>query len=781
VLDAMVEVAAYVLRSLSAPEARDLTLSIVPVLGKVVRDSQDRFSLPKWQAARGDLKRHQAVAELEHLEAHGFVQRSPGDIVRYTPLWHSVKIVTAPPEPIFPPLVCVRALADEDKGEALREGVRGGDNRRVFVCDPDSFRRIPGSPFAYWVGATFHRLFAELPPFESEDRMARQGGATSDDFRYLRAFWECSGRPLFGTWRTYVKGGAYSPFYNDLPLVADWHDERQTFAGFFGRPGRSSEKPSNYELYFRPGITWPLRAKAFSPQVMPADSIFTVRGYAILAPAPQLLPLLGLSAASVFDYIFKILLGRFGFPEFVVGVLQKLPIPNIANQDGTRLGQLSHQAWTEKRGLKVADSTSHAFIFPALLAGPGNTLADRAAAWAARVRTSEETVAAIQAEINDLAFRLYGLDAADREALTSTLATEATSVDESESSEEEAEEAATADATTLAADLLAYGLGVALGRWDIRYATGERVAPESPDPFARLPVCPPGQLQNAQGLPASSEDVPASYPLKRIPWAGILVDDESHQCDLVSSVRDVIEIIWTGSASSPSAEAIEQEACEILGVKSLRDYFRKPAGFFADHLKRYSKSRRQAPIYWPLSTASGSYTLWIYYHRLTDQTLFQCVNDFVKPKITEVEGDLSRLTTAGTDKPGARAEIERLTLLRAELVEFRDELLRVAQLPYRPNLNDGVLITASPLWKLFRLPKWQKDLKACWTALENEEYEWAHLAHTLWPDRVKAVCKKDRSIAIAHGLEELCEVRAPEKKAKKGKKKADTELTLAQD
>ena len=53
VLDAMVEVAAYVLRSLSAPEALDLTHSIVPVLGKVVRDSQDRFSLPKWQAARG--------------------------------------------------------------------------------------------------------------------------------------------------------------------------------------------------------------------------------------------------------------------------------------------------------------------------------------------------------------------------------------------------------------------------------------------------------------------------------------------------------------------------------------------------------------------------------------------------------------------------------------------------------------------------------------------------------------------------------------------------------
>jgi len=30
------------------------------------------------------------------------------------------------------------------------------------------------------------------------------------------------------------------------------------------------------------------------------------------------------------------------------------------------------------------------------------------------------------------------------------------------------------------------------------------------------------------------------------------------------------------------------------GVTTLREWFRRSAGFFADHLKRYSKSRRQA-------------------------------------------------------------------------------------------------------------------------------------------------------------------------------------------
>ncbi|MBM3841523.1 MAG: hypothetical protein FJ398_26985 [Verrucomicrobia bacterium] len=343
---------------------------------------------------------------------------------------------------------------------------------------------------------------------------------------------------------------------------------------------------------------------------------------------------------------------------------------------------------------------------------------------------------------------------------------------------------------------VSYALGTVFGRWDIRYATGDQTEPELPDPFAPLPVCPPGQLQNAQGLPARPEDVPVAYPV-RIPWDGILVDDPNHPLDIERRVREVIEIIWAGKGKSTphpgplpgrggegaaTAEAIEHEACEILGVKSLRDYFRKPAGFFADHLKRYSKSRRQAPIYWPLSTASGRYTHWIYYHRLTAQTLFQCLNDFVKPKLEEVNRDVERLKAEGQRLNGGtaklREQIEALEDLCIELKELHDELLRVAGLPYKPNLNDGVLITASPLWKLFRLPKWQKDLKSCWESLEAGEYDWAHLAYTIWPDRVKTVCKKDRSIAIAHGLEHLCEVKAPEKKAKRGKKKADAELGL---
>jgi hypothetical protein len=110
---------------------------------------------------------------------------------------------------------------------------------------------------------------------------------------------------------------------------------------------------------------------------------------------------------------------------------------------------------------------------------------------------------------------------------------------------------------------------------------------------------------------------------------------------------------------------------------------------------------------------------------------------------------------------------EDMNFLR-ELKDFKNELIRIAELPYKPNLNDGVLITAAPLYNLFRLPRWKKDLKDCREKLEKGEYDWAHLAYAVWPERVKEKCKTDKSLAIAHNLESLYqEPESPKNKRKR--------------
>ncbi|OPY52581.1 MAG: hypothetical protein A4E49_01815 [Methanosaeta sp. PtaU1.Bin112] len=342
--------------------------------------------------------------------------------------------------------------------------------------------------------------------------------------------------------------------------------------------------------------------------------------------------------------------------------------------------------------------------------------------------------------------------------------------------------------------VISYALGVIFGRWDIRIPLGQSLKLKQTDPMDPLPIYPPGMLigDSLSAKPKPYEMTNENYlkarfianiiPLEReakilaisdslypleISLNGILVgdysrfDEQSPRDDIIRRVQEVLGLIW-----GDQSQTIEQEACQILGVSDLQDYFRRPSGFFQDHLKRYSKSRRKAPIYWPLSTASGSYTIWLYYHLLNDQTLYAAVNDYLEPKISELERDLSRAeeklkAASGRDASLLRDKINNGRTLLAELKDLRQEILRIAALPYKPDLNDGVIINAAPFHKLFRLRSWAEDTEEVWNKLEKGEYDWSHLAYVLWPDRVKEACRKDRSIAIAHGLEDLCQTPAP--------------------
>ena len=464
------------------------------------------------------------------------------------------------------------------------------------------------------------------------------------------------------------------------------------------------------------------------------------------------------------------------FGSYEVGVIQRTVIPSPANKHRERLAELALKIWTEKREQDSVVLTSLAFLLPALIRSKEATLTERVLFWSSRLATGNEQTTSIQSSIDDLAIELYEIETSDNAALVTTLSAGLNSHEESDSNESEDDETdSSVDSASQISSLLDYALGATLGRWDLRFATGEKPAPPEPDPFDPLPVCPPGMLQNADGLPAVPTDVPAEYPL-RISWPGILVDDKGHDEDIESRVRDVLAIVFPDRV-----DEIAHEACEILGVKTLREFFAKPAAFFAGHLKRHSKSRRQAPIYWPLSSPNGLYTLWLYYPRLTADTLFTALRDFLEPKLQYEEGRAFRIRQdAGpTPAPSQRAEIAEADELVDDLRALRDELKRVAPL-FKPDLNDGVILNHAPLWRMIALPKWRKDCQATWEKLAAGDYDWAHLALHLWPERVIPKCAKDRSLAIAHDLEDVFweeipfnELPAPKRKraAKKAAKK----------
>jgi hypothetical protein len=69
------------------------------------------------------------------------------------------------------------------------------------------------------------------------------------------------------------------------------------------------------------------------------------------------------------------------------------------------------------------------------------------------------------------------------------------------------------------------------------------------------------------------------------------------------------------------------------------------------------------------------------------------------------------------------------------------------------DLDDGVMINSAALWPLLA-PQWS-DPKKWWKQLclaeGKKDYDWAHLARRYFPSRVDEKCKKDPSLAVAHG------------------------------
>jgi hypothetical protein len=712
-------------------------------------------------------------------------------------------------------------IGAEEKSIALLEEIlslqsRSIRNRSFRTVIFDNLAGISARPFAYWAPLEILHLYNLPENLEPAVLEARQGLRTLDDFRFLRLWWEVSLMPERDeTWIFHLKGGPFQKYFANPHLVCNWKDSGSEIKALVeARYGSVSRIIQAQDYYFRSGLTYTRRTSSrFSVRAAPGGCNFADRGPLIVPtrdiPIDKYF-LLGLLNSPLIAYMISLSLAAAegAARSYEVGILQRLPWLGFAESAQIEIAEQAHLIVEAIQASDRQDPTSSGFVpstvnhvsirdcFGDLEIAHESTLS--------RIRTAVTNIDNIVCEQANISFNSPWLT--DYRDFNGTNRMDVVANDDDDAAGATSGYTHQPPLLDWLRSIIDEIQGAIFGRWDIRYATGARPAPPLPDPFAPLPACPPGMLQNSQGLPAAPADVPADYPLS-IAWDGILVDDpglgedaEPHPADIVRRVREALAVVYgeegrgqyavgSGEAGQalptadrllPTPESIEAEACAILGVRELRDYFRKPGGFFADHLKRYSKSRRQAPIYWPLSTASGRYTVWLYYHRLNGETLYTVVNRYVEPKIAAVERALAAAEAGMGQATGSAAvklseQADDLRAFRAELDAFRGELLRVAGLPYQPNLNDGVLLNAAPLHRLFGLRRWAKDTEAAWRKLEAGDYDWAHMAYTIWPARVKEVCRRDRSIAIAHGLEALCEV--PIKTGKRPSTAATTAAT----
>lgn len=707
----------------------------------------------------------------------------------------------------MPTTTFLRLLAADDKAAALRAATdalhNGTPAPDVYTVDPAFFRQVPGSPFAYWVSESVLSVFKTLPALGSHGRSVHHGLSTKDDPRFLRLLWECpstGGSAHQVTWTPFAKGGAYSPYYYALHLAVRSDDNMRAikesliakYPYLVQRSDQTVDEATAWVIhpenpYFRPGLTYPSRTTSnFSVRVMPAGCIFASKGPAMSISGDsdaELLALLAVVNSRPFGELLKLQLGAADAAarSYEVGLIQEMPIPTLIKADQQMLVGLAREAHNLKRDADRDDEVTHPFTIPALVRlreRPGLSAAIEA------LRTEddgrERRLDAIQREIDDRCFVLYGFSAEDRAQIEGAGAGLATiSAEAAESGDETApardtdDEGDGNDETSAknskqsngeqqlrieTVNLLMYAIGCTFGRWDVRIGRDPSLAPKLADPFAPLPVCAPGTLVGPDGLPATREQIVSeawlrarpdvitlpepsqfedaahtttgaeAYPVP-VAWDGILVDDASAPDDIVRRVRAVLDYLW-----GERADAIESEACAILGVRELRDYFRNPRLFFDFHIGRYSKSRRKAPIYWLLQSPKRNYAIWLYYQRLDADLIFKAINFHLLPKfrleeqrLEELEAARTAAGTTGAEARRAAQAVDRQEALLADLREFHAALDRAARLYLTPDLNDGVILNIAPYWEVV---PW-KEAKASWGQLGSGKYGWSSIGKQL--------------------------------------------------
>ncbi len=605
------------------------------------------------------------------------------------------------------------------KGDWLREAIQTS-RPEIFVgryeLDPRKFKAVPASAFVYQAPAALLSLAAAGNNLVSLGAKAQQGFGAATRFHRLR--WEVSSRAIGSAerWRYLAHGTPPARFYKPTNHVVLWDDSgSEAKADVVGRypylKGNFGFKIQAESSYGQPGLCYGKRTNEFTAQVMPKDHIFSFEGTAIHVTGGTVgvWDLLAVLNSRLVAAWLNLVCAQ----HKTYNYLDTLPLPPRL---GTGLGDLARRAWSLMRQMDTKSETSTAFVLP-------ESLLARVAGW--RFEALDDALGRILSTVDKMVNQLYGIDEVALKRLSDIGShsgpEESVPDDEDEDVGGDVEEHATlaADGNT---NLMSWLVGVAFGRFDPRLATGERAIPPEPEPFDPLPARSPGMY------PEGEE--PADRP-------DILVDDEGHADDLAARASAV-------------AERVKVDAPE-----NLRAWLAKE--FFPLHIKMYSKSRRKAPIYWQLATPSASYSVWLYLHAFSKDTFFRVQNDYLAPKLAHEERRLESLTSELHDSATAaqRKALATQEGIVEELRAFLDEVKRVAPL-WKPNLDDGVIINFAPLWRLGPQNKiWQKELKSTWDALCEGKYDWAHLAMHLWPERVVPKCAKDRSLAIAHGLEDV--------------------------
>ena len=641
---------------------------------------QSWMFLSSFEKMREWMLQEKTIKTMAHLGARAFGSIS-GEVVQTT----TCVLQNRSPQGYKP--VFFRLL---DGGEVEKSMALANGEKRFDTTAQDEFKKIPGSPVAYWVSDEIRACYTRGQPLKNVAQ-AKLGMRTGDNEKWLRRWHEVSSAEMGISasnrddakssgrkWFPYNKGGEFRRWYGNNNFLILWENDGHAIKEETLRKypqlswNNLGWKITNESDFFKPSLTWSFVSSSyFGVRASLGGALFDVGGSSAFPTRERYYHVAGFLCSKLAFEFLKLSNPTLNFQ--VVNV-NGLPWEEVHSDQlepvAKSLIEISKSDW---------DSNEYSWDFeslPILTASsePAPTLKSSYTTWITQNRKAIAEMKRLEEENNRLFIDAYGL----QDELTPDVPIEEITLTVNPAYRyggnlTEKEQWTRFRQNTMA-ELVSYAIGCMMGRYSLD-APGLIYAHSGNADF---------DATRYTKFPADSDGI---IPLTDTEW---FEDDAAHRLiGFMSSAWDASgfeeNLAFLADNLSPrnnesSRETLRRHLCD---------------SFFKDHLRTYKKR----PIYWLFSSGKQkAFQCLVYLHRYNEGTLARMRTEYVIPlqgmvasRVHRLEEDIAAAASTAHRK---RLEKERAKLVKqqSELREFDEKLRHYADQRIGLDLDDGVKV-----------------------------------------------------------------------------------------
>ena len=577
-----------------------------------------------------------------------------------------------------------------------------GMEKYFFRASADDFKKIPGSPIAYWVSDKWFSVFSKNKIL-GEASFASEGVKTGNNELFLRLWHEVK-HSDFGSlfdcnpkWIFHHKGGEFRKWAGNREYIILWENNGRQIKNM-PNSGIQGER----SFLVNAAIWSDITSGGFSARLKDAGHMFdSASPVGFLLNDGSINNLLAFLNSSIVDYLTPILNPTL---HFKVGNFRSLPFDEIQNKSVTELINLAKTDWDSYE-------TSWDFTGLPLLSTDYRQPTLKATYQKLRAHWLEMTLEMqrLEEENNRIFIDAYGL----QDELTPEVPLKEITltcnphyryglsgqwlVASDQQREEELEARLLQDTMQ---ELISYAVGCMFGRYSLDIPglvlanQGESLEEYSHKHNEGLHW---GVSTSENADPKDLLDATVERCSFLPDWDNVIpmLEGEWFADDITERFKQFLKVAFGTEHYEENLRFVEK-SLNVKGRRSysIRDYFLRE--FYNDHVKRYKKR----PIYWLFSSPKGNFNALIYMHRYRPDTVSVVLNDYLREfrtKLTSYKTHLEAVSiSAGAsqgEKTNALKEIEKNTKIIGELAEYeRDVLYPLATEQVEIDLDDGVKV-----------------------------------------------------------------------------------------